>query len=96
MNIVPIGNRVLLKPIEEPNEINGFLIPDQSKDKPIKFEVVSVGEGFVTSDGTVVPITNLSIGDSVVIPRHLGFELKNDEGIFRIVNAQEILAVLKD
>ena len=96
MNIVPIGNRVLLKPIDSPNEVDGILIPDQSKDKPIRFEVVSVGEGFTNSEGDVIPITNLNVGDTVVIPRHLGFEIKNDDTLFRIVNAQEILAVLKN
>lgn len=97
MNLRPIGNRALLKPIEKKETVDGVFIPDSVKDKPVHFIVQALGQGWVNEKGQNVPIKSVKVGDTVLIERHGGLEIKNDQGqIRRIINANEILAVLED
>lgn len=97
MIIQPLGNRVVVKPIEKKETTDGIYIPDSIKDKPIYFEVVAIGEGWYSEDGTIIPINNVKVGDQVLIERHTGIEIKKDDGTsVRVVNAAEILAIIKD
>lgn len=94
MSVRPLGNRVLLKELERENNIGGIIIPDKSATPPASFEVINLGEGGYNANGELIPITNIKIGDIVVISKHSGYEIKNSDEIFRIVNANEILAVV--
>ena len=97
MKIRPIGNRVVLKPVEKSQTKDGILIPDAIKEKPMHFIVLSIGEGWINNDGTVIPITNIKVGDHVLTQKHAGLEIKNDDGqIVRMIDARQILAVLQD
>lgn len=97
MIIQPLGNRVVVKPIEKKETTDGIFIPDSIKDKPIYFQIVSIGEGWYSQDGEIIPIKNIIVGDKVIIERHTGIQIKNDNGqSVRIVNAAEILAIIKE
>jgi len=95
MSVKPIGNRVLLKEIKKENNVGGIIIPDNSATQPVSFEVVELGEGGYNANGDLIPIKNILIGDVVVIGKHSGYEIKDSDETFRIVNANEILAVIK-
>ena len=97
MKIKPVGNRVILKPIEKSQTSDGIFIPDSIKDKPMYVVVQDIGQGFMNNEGKIIPIQNVKIGDNVLVQRHAGLQIKNDQGqIRRIVNAAQILAVLFD
>ena len=94
MSVRPLGNRVLLKELERENNVGGIIIPDKSAAPPTSFKAVEIGEGGYNADGDLIPIKNINIGDVVVIGKHSGYEIKDSDEMFRIVNANEILAVI--
>ena len=56
MKIKPVGNRVILKPIEKSQTSDGIFIPDSIKDKPMYFVVQDIGQGFMNNEGKITPI----------------------------------------
>lgn len=97
MNLQPLGNRVVLKAIEKNKVKNGIIIPDTVSEKPIYFEVVALGQGIMVENGNIIPINNVKVGDIVLLPKHTGIDIKDEETqeIVRIVGATEILAIVK-
>lgn len=97
MKLRPIGNRVVLKAIEKNKSVNGIIIPDTVSEKPTYFEVLAVGEGFYIEQGKLVPITNMKVGDIVLLPKHSGIDIKDEETqeVIRIVGATQVLGVIE-
>lgn len=97
MKIRPIGNRVVLKAIDKNKSINGIIIPDTVSEKPMYFEVIALGEGFYVEQGKLIPITNIKVGDIVLLPKHSGIDVKDEETqeVVRIVGATQILGVIE-
>lgn len=97
MNLQPLGNRVVLKAIEKNKVKNGIIIPDTVSEKPIYFEVVALGQGIMVENGNIIPIKNVKVGDIVLLPKHTGIDIKDEETqeTVRIVGATEILAIVK-
>ena len=94
--IRPIGNRLLLKSTEVKNQVGGILIPDTSKEKPLIFDVLAVGEGSSNLlSGEIIPITSVKAGDKVLVSKHAGHEVKEIDEIYRIVNLDEVLGVIE-
>ncbi|MCI4444446.1 MAG: co-chaperone GroES [Candidatus Aminicenantes bacterium] len=94
MKIQPLYDRVLLKRIEEQEVKRGsIIIPDTAKEKPQEAEVIEVGQGRVTEDGKVIPLT-VKKGDRVLIGKYSGTEVNIDGVEHVIVREDEILAIL--
>lgn len=94
MEIKPLGDRVLLKPMEEEEKTkSGILIPDTAKEKPQKGKVLAVGTGRILDNGTKVPL-EVQVGDIVVFSKYAGTEVKVDGEEYLIVSERDILAVL--
>lgn len=91
MNLKPLYDRVLIRPIE-PEEVTtgGIIIPDTVKEKPIHGEVVAVGEGRILVDGKVEPL-RVKVGDIVVYSKHGGYDAVPIK-----VNYGEELLVIKE
>lgn len=89
MNIKPLADRVLILPAPaEEKTIGGIIIPDTAKEKPLKGEVIAVGNG--TKDEEMV----LKVGDTVLYGKYAGTEL-DIEGIkYLIMRQSDVLAVL--
>ena len=98
MNIKPLGNRIVLKAIEKNKTVNGIIIPDTVSEKPMYFEVIAIGQGFYAEHGTIVPITNMKIGDIVLLPKHSGIDIKDEstQEVVRIVGATQVLGIIED
>ena len=95
MKVKPLGDRVLLKRIETTEEVRGgIIIPDTAKEKPQEAEVVAVGDGKMDDDGKRSPMTVKS-GDSVLIGKYTGTEIKIDDEEHTIVREDEILGVIE-
>lgn len=90
MNIKPLADRVLIKPIAvEEKTIGGIIIPDSAKEKPLQGEVIAVGQG--TKDEEMI----LSVGDRVLYGKFAGTEVEFDGDKFLIMRQSDVLAVIK-
>ena len=94
MNIRPLQDRVLIKRIDEQEQVRGgIIIPDTAKEKPQEAEVVAVGPGKVNDDGKRVAM-DIKVGDKVLVGKYSGSDIKIDGEDFVIVREDEILAVV--
>ena len=90
----PLGDRVLVKPLEEKEENKGgIIIPDSAKEKPQEAEVVSVGDGKMDDDGKRLPMS-VKKGDRVLIGKYSGQDIKINDEEHTIVREDEILAII--
>ena len=89
MNIKPLADRVLVKPAAaEEKTVAGIIIPDTAKEKPLKGEVLAVGNG--TKDEEMV----LKVGDTVLHGKYSGNEVEIDGEKYLIMRQSDVLAVL--
>ena len=91
-NFVPLGERVVVKPIEQESTTKGgIFLPDTAKEKPQEGEVVAVGPGRVSDDGTRIPM-ELSKGDRVIYSKFAGTEYKDGDDEYLILRESDVLA----
>jgi len=94
VNIKPLGDRVLVKPVEEEEvQKGGIIIPDTAKEKPQEGKVIALGTGKLDDDGKVIPF-NVKKGDIVLMPKYGGTEVKLNDETYQIVREDDILAVI--
>ena len=94
MKLKPLNDRVLVKRLEsEEKTAGGLYIPDTAKEKPSKGEVVAVGPGKTAKDGKVIAMA-VKVGDQVLFNKYGGTEIKLDGKEYKILNTDDILAVL--
>jgi len=95
VKIKPLGDRVLVEPVEEKEvKKGGIIIPDTAKEKPMEAVVVALGTGKTDDDGKKIPF-EVKVGDHVLTSKYGGTEIKMDDKEYKILNADEILAVLE-
>ena len=88
MNIKPLADRVLVKPAAAEEKIGGIIIPDTAKEKPLKGEVLAVGNG--TKDEDMI----LKVGDVVLYGKYSGTEVDIDGETYLIMRQSDVLAVV--
>ena len=89
MNIKPLADRVLVKPVAaEEKTASGIIIPDSAKEKPLKGEVLAVGKG--TKDEEMV----VKVGDTVLYGKYAGAELELEGEKYLIMRQSDILATI--
>jgi chaperonin GroES len=95
MNIRPLGDKVLVEPIEEGAEVKkgGIIIPDTAREKPMEGKVIAVGTGKLDDSGKTIPL-NVKKGDRVLMPKYGGTEVKLDDKEYQIVSESDILAII--
>lgn len=94
MNIQPLHDRVVIKRMEEERmSAGGIVIPDTATEKPIKGEVVAVGEGKVLDNGTLRTL-KVKKGDKVLFGKYSGTEVKLDGTDYLVVREDDIFAIL--
>jgi chaperonin GroES len=94
-NIKPLHDRVILKRIEEGEQVRGgIIIPDTAKEKPQEGEVIAVGEGKRKDDGTRQPM-DVNVGDRVLFEKWGGDEIKLDGEEYLIVREEKIIGVIE-
>jgi chaperonin GroES len=93
-SIVPLGDRVVVKPVHQEEVLaSGLIIPDTAKEKPQQGEVVAVGPGKLDDNGKRVAI-ELTIGDRILYAKYSGQEFKVDQEEYLILAEKDILAKL--
>ena len=94
INVRPLGDRVLVQPIEEKEtKKGGIIIPDTAKEKPQEGQVVALGTGKLNEDGKKVEFT-VKKGDKVLISKYGGTEIKIGGENYLIMREEEILGVV--
>src|SRR5918996_3832669 len=94
-NIRPLHDRVIVKRIEEGEQVRGgIIIPDSAKEKPQEGEVVAVGEGKYKDDGTRQSL-DVKKGDRVLFGKYSGSEIKIDGEELMIMREDEILGIIE-
>ena len=94
-NIKPLHDRVIVKRIEEGEQVRGgIIIPDTAKEKPQEGEVIAVGEGKIRDDGSRQTL-DVKAGDRVLFGKYSGSEIKIDGEEFLIMREDEILGIIE-
>jgi chaperonin GroES len=94
MNIKPLADRVLVKPLEQEEvKKGGIIIPDTAKEKPQEGEVVEIGPGR-TEDGKLIPM-EVKKGDRILYGKYSGTEVTVDGQEYLFMRESDILAIIK-
>ena len=94
MKLKPLSDHVVIKPLEaEEKTAGGILLPDTAKEKSTRGEVIAVGSGRVLPNGRVIKPA-VSAGDIVLYSKYAGSEIKVDGKELKIVQENEILAIV--
>jgi chaperonin GroES len=95
LNIRPLGDRILVEAVEE-KAVNkgGIVIPDTAKEKPMESRVVALGTGKTDDNGKKVPF-EMKKGDLLLVNKYGGTEIKLDGKEYKILNSDDVLAVLE-
>ena len=92
IKLQPLADRVVVKPIErEEMTKGGIVLPDTVKEKPQEGEVVAVGQGRVSDDGKLIPMS-VKVGDIVIYAKYGGAEIKVEDEELVILRESDILA----
>ena len=91
----PLGDRVLVKRVEEESKTKGgIIIPDNAKEKPQEGEVLSVGPG-VRDDQGKVNALELKAGDRILFGKWSGTEVKLDGEEFLIMKESDVMGIIE-
>jgi chaperonin GroES len=94
MQVKPLADRVLIRPLEAEEMKRGeIIIPDTAKEKPQEGEVIEVGPGRVTDEGKKIPL-EVKKGDKVLYGKYSGTEVTIDNKEYMIMRESDVLAVL--
>lgn len=95
MTLKPVADRVIVKYFEtEDKTASGIVLPESSKEKTQQAEVIAVGGGKVV-DGKEVPV-QVKPGDRVIYGKYTGTEIKYEGEKYLVINADDIIAIVKD
>ena len=95
LNVKPLGDRIIVEPVEDKEvKKGGIIIPDSAKEKPTESIVVALGTGKTDDNGKKVPF-EVKKGDRVLTSKYGGTEIKIDGKEYKILNSEDILAVLE-
>lgn len=94
MSIRPLGDKIVIKVIEDTEQTSGgIFIPDSAKEKPQEGEVVAVGAGKYLDNGNVIKPT-VKAGDKVLFSKYAGTEVKIDGEDLLIMREDDILGII--
>ncbi len=96
MNIRPLHDRVIIRRMEEERtSAGGIVIPDSAAEKPIRGEVIAVGNGRTSDAGDTRPL-DVKVGDTVLFGKYSGTEVKVDGDELLVMREDDIMAVLEN
>jgi len=93
MRLKPLGDRILVKRIEEEEvKKGGIIIPDTAKEKPIEGEIIAVGPGKVAENGQRQPM-EVKAGDKILFGKYSGTEIKIDGEEYLMMREDDVLGI---
>ncbi len=95
LNIKPLGDRVVVEPLEkEDTTPSGLVLPETAKERPQEGTVLVAGPGRVNDDGTRVAM-DVKVGDRVLYVKYAGTEFKLNDKKYLILGEKDILAIIQ-
>lgn len=95
MQVKPLYDRILVKRLEAKEEVRGgIIIPDSAKEKPLEAEVIAVGKGKRTDSGEVIAL-EVKVGDTILLGKYAGSEVKLNDVEHIILREDEVLAIVE-
>lgn len=95
MNLRPLHDRVIVKRVEEERTTpGGIVIPDSATEKPIKGEVIAVGNGKILDDGSKREL-DVKVGDKVLFGKYSGTEVKVADEELLVMREDDIMAIIE-
>lgn len=95
MNIRPLGDRLLVEPIEQEEQTaSGLFIPETAKEKPQQGNVIAVGEGRRDDDGKRIEM-DVKAGDKILFAKYAGTEVKMDGKKLLIMKESDVLGIIE-
>ena len=96
VNIRPLHDRVIVRRLEEDTKsAGGIVIPDTAKEKPIRGEIIAVGNGKILENGEVRPL-DVKPGDKVLFGKYAGTEVKLGSEEVLVMREEDIMGVIQD
>ena len=94
LNIKPLGDRLLVEPLEEKEtKKGGIIIPDSAKEKPQEGVIIALGTGKTNDDGKKIAF-EVKKGDRVLVSKYGGTEIKIDGKEYKIFTGDDLVAIL--
>ncbi len=94
LNLKPLGDRIVVKPLEEEEMTpGGIVLPETAKEKPQKGEVLAIGPGARDDEGKRIAM-DVSVGDKVLYAKYGGTEIKMNSDKLLILRESDVLAIL--
>ena len=95
MSIKPLGDKVVIKVIEEAEQTSGgIFIPDSAKEKSHKGEIIAVGAGKTNDKGEREPM-DVKVGDTILYAKYSGTDVKVDGTEYKILSIKDALAIIE-
>ncbi|MDY6993408.1 MAG: co-chaperone GroES [Pseudomonadota bacterium] len=95
MQLRPLHDRVIIKRVEEESKTpGGIVIPDSATEKPIRGQVVAVGNGQILDNGSVRPL-DVKVGDTVLFGKYSGTEVKVEGEELLVMRESDITGVIE-
>ena len=96
ITLTPLGNRVVIEPIEEEEvTAGGIVLPETAKEKPQKGKVLSVGPGDRSDSGDLIPL-QVEVGNTVLFAKYAGTEIKLEGKKLLIMRESDLLAIVEN
>ena len=90
----PLGDRILVKPLEAKEQTKGgIVLPETAKEKPQEAEIIAVGQGKKTEDGKVIPVS-LKVSDKVLYGKYSGTEITIDGDEYLIIREEDVFGII--
>ncbi|MSU34979.1 MAG: co-chaperone GroES [Pedosphaera sp.] len=94
LNVKPLGDRVLVEPVEEKEtKKGGIIIPDSAKEKPTEGIIRALGTGKIDDSGKKHDFL-VKVGDRVLVSKYGGTEIKIDGKEYRLFSGDDLLAIV--
>jgi chaperonin GroES len=95
INFKPLGNRVLVRRLEQEEKLKGgIILPDTAKKKQEQAEVVAIGTGKKDKSGNLIPMP-VKIGDIIIMEKYSGQDIKLEDEDYVILKADDIIAIIE-
>ena len=96
IGVKPLGNRVIVKPMEKEEQVTsgGIIIPDTAKEKPTKGTVIAVGPGARGKDGSIIPMA-VKEGDKIIFGKWGGNEIKIEGEEYLLMKEDDIYGIIE-
>ena len=95
MNLRPLHDRVIVKRMEEERmSAGGIVIPDSATEKPVRGEVLAIGNGKILDNGEKRAL-DISVGDAILFGKYSGTEVKVDGEELLVMREEDIMAVIE-